>query len=119
VAHPAKNKIKKSEETMDLKMEKNPDILYGLGQRKTHQVLVGFAAETTNVVEYGTAKLQKKNLDMLVANDVSAQGAGFQGTTNIATLLFPGGTSEKLEKMSKDQLAAIIVERAAQIIDRK
>lgn len=119
VAHPAKNKIKKSEETMDLKMEKNPDILYGLGQRKDHQILVGFAAETTNVIEYGTAKLKKKNLDMLVANDVAAKGAGFQGTTNIATLLFPDGTVEKLDKMSKDELAAIIVERAAQIIDKK
>lgn len=119
VAHPAKNKIKKSEETMDLKMEKNPDILYGLGQRKSHQTLVGFAAETTNVIEYGTAKLKKKNLDMLVANDVAAKGAGFQGTTNIATLLFPDGTAEKLDKMSKDELAAIIVERAAQILDKK
>ena len=100
-------------------MTKNPDILYGLGQHKTHQVLVGFAAETTNVIEYGTKKLQKKNLDMLVANDVSAEGAGFQGTTNIATLLFPDGSSEKLEKMAKDELASIIVARAAAIIDAK
>lgn len=118
-AAPAKNKIKKSDETLALTLAKNPDILYGLGQRKTHQVLVGFAAETTNLIEYGTAKLKKKNLDMLVANDVSAKGAGFQGTTNIASLLFPDGKIEKLEKMSKDELAAIIVERAAQILDTK
>ena len=100
-------------------MAKNPDILYGLGQRKTHQTLVGFAAETTNVIEYGTKKLKKKNLDMLVANDVSAEGAGFKGTTNIATLLFPDGPMEKLEKMDNDELAAIIVARAAAIMAKK
>lgn len=118
-AHPAENKIKKSDETLTLTMAKNPDILYGLGQRKTHQVLIGFAAETTNVIEYGTAKLKKKNLDMLVANDVSAEGAGFQGTTNIATFLFPDGSMETLEKMDKEDLAAVIIERAASILAEK
>lgn len=118
-AHPAENKIKKSDETLTLTMAKNPDILYGLGQRKTHQALIGFAAETTNVIEYGTAKLKKKNLDMLVANDVSAEGAGFQGTTNIATFLFPDGSMEQLEKMDKEDLAAVIIERAASILAKK
>lgn len=118
-AHPAANKIKKSDETLTLTMAKNPDILYGLGQRKVHQVLIGFAAETTNLIEYGTAKLKKKNLDMLVANDVSAEGAGFQGTTNIATFLFPDGSMEKLEKMDKEDLATVIVERAAAILAKK
>ena len=118
-AAPAKNKIKKDDDVLNLKLEKNPDILYGLGQRKTHQVLIGFAAETTNVIEYGTAKLKKKHLDMLVANDVSAKGAGFQGTTNIGTLLYADGRVEKLEKMSKFALAEIIVDRAAKIIAAK
>lgn len=118
-AHPAENKIKKSDETLTLPMTKNPDILFGLGQRKRHQVLVGFAAETTHVLEYGAAKLKKKNLDMLVANDVSAEGAGFKGTTNIATFLFPDGSVEKLEKMGKDELAALIVQRAAAILAKK
>ena len=118
-AHPAANKIKKSDETLTLTMAKNPDILYGLGQRKAHQVLIGFAAETTNLIEYGTAKLKKKNLDMLVANDVSAEGAGFQGTPNIATFLFPDGSMEKLEKMDKEDLATVIVERAAAILAKK
>lgn len=118
-AAPAKNKIKKNDDVLNMKLEKNPDILYGLGQRKTHQVLIGFAAETTNVIEYGTAKLKKKNLDMLVANDVSAKGAGFQGTTNIGTLLYADGRVEKLEKMSKFALAEIIVDRAAKIIAAK
>lgn len=119
VSHPAQNKIKKSEETLSLEMEKNPDILYGLGQRKTHQTLVGFAAETVNVLEYGMAKLKKKNLDLLVANDVSAEGAGFQSNTNIATLIFPDGSMEKLNKMEKYELAAIIIDRAAAILTQK
>lgn len=118
-AQPAENKIKKSDDTLNIAMTKNPDILFGLGQRKTHQVLVGFAAETTHVLEYGAAKLKKKNLDMLVANDVSAEGAGFKGTTNIATFLFPDGSMEKLEKMDKDELAMLIVQRAAAIMDKK
>ena len=114
-AHPAKNKIKKNDDTLTIEMAKNPDILFGLGQRKTHQVLVGFAAETTHVLEYGLAKLKKKNLDMLVANDVTAEGAGFQTDTNIATFIFPDGSMEKLDKMSKFQLATLIVERVGKL----
>jgi phosphopantothenoylcysteine decarboxylase/phosphopantothenate--cysteine ligase len=119
VKQPAKEKIKKSEDTLTLQLEKNPDILFGLGQRKTHQVLVGFAAETTNVLEYGRGKLVKKNLDMLVANDVSKEGAGFSVTTNIATLLYPDGSSEPLAKMEKEELAAIIVDRAGKLIKNR
>ncbi len=119
VSNPANQKIKKNEDTMDIVLQKNPDILYGLGQKKTHQILVGFAAETQNVIEYGFQKLKKKNLDMLVANDVSKAGAGFNVPTNIATLLFKDGHTEPLELMSKEELAAIIVERAAEIRERK
>lgn len=115
-AHPASEKIKKDTAILHLELAKNPDILWELGQRKTHQLLVGFAAETTRVLEYGMAKLRKKNLDMLVANDVSAEGAGFQGDTNIATLLFADGTQEALEKMDKFALATIIVERVAALL---
>ena len=119
VAHPAENKIKKSEDVLHLELKKNPDILYGLGQRKTHQTLVGFAAETQNVRAYGEGKLKKKNLDMLFANDVSAAGAGFQGTTNMGTLLYADGTAEELPKMDKFEVARIIVQRAAEIIANK
>ncbi|MGE1063267.1 bifunctional phosphopantothenoylcysteine decarboxylase/phosphopantothenate--cysteine ligase CoaBC [Megasphaera paucivorans] len=118
VQTPAKDKIKKSEDTLILSMEKNPDILYGLGQRKKNQILVGFAAETTHVIQYGTEKLKKKNLDMLVANDVSAAGAGFKVNTNVATLLFPDGTNEKFDIMDKFDLAAIIIDRVTKIINK-
>lgn len=116
VAHPATEKIKKNDDHLTLEMTKNPDILFGLGQRKKHQVLVGFAAETTHVLEYGLGKVKKKNLDMLVANDVSAEGAGFQTDTNIATFIFPDGSMEKMEKMGKYELATLIVKRAATLL---
>ena len=119
VSCPAKNKIKKTDDRLELKLEKNPDILHSLGERKHQQILVGFAAETTNIVEYGMAKLQKKNLDMLVANYVSVEGAGFRGETNIATLLFADGTQEALPKMDKFELATIIMERAISIWEKR
>lgn len=115
---PAKEKIKKNEDNLTLVLEKNPDILFELGKRKTHQILVGFAAETTNVIEYGKSKLKKKNLDMLVANDVSASGAGFKVGTNIATLLYPDETYESLEKMDKYELATIIIKRVSEILKK-
>lgn len=118
VAHPATEKIKKNDDHLTLEMTKNPDILLGLGQRKKHQVLVGFAAETTHVLEYGLGKVKKKNLDMLVANDVSAEGAGFQTDTNIATFIFPDGSMEKMEKMGKYELATLIVKRAATLLPK-
>jgi phosphopantothenoylcysteine decarboxylase/phosphopantothenate--cysteine ligase len=119
VKSPAKEKIKKNDDTLTIQLEKNPDILYGLGQRKSHQILVGFAAETMNVIEYGKGKLKKKNLDMIVANDVSKPGAGFNVKTNIASLIFPDGTVEELGLMSKENLAHIIIKRVSQINNLK
>ena len=118
-AEPSPQKIKKNDDVLTLDMVKNPDILLALGQRKKNQILVGFAAETTNVIEHGREKLKKKNLDMLVANDVTAEGAGFKGTTNIATFLYADGTSEPLALMSKDALAAEIIKRVASICEKK
>lgn len=115
VKSPAKEKIKKNDDTLTIQLEKNPDILYGLGQRKTHQILVGFAAETINVIDYAKGKLKKKNLDMIVANDVSKPGAGFNINTNIASLIFPDGTVEELGLMSKEDLAHIIIKKIAHI----
>lgn len=117
--HKATQKIKKTGGDLTLHMVKNPDILYELGRRKAGQVLVGFAAETENVTAYGQAKLKKKNLDMLIANDVTAQGAGFKGSTNIATFLYPDGTTEPLKIMTKDELAKEIIARVARIYKEK
>ena len=111
-------KIKKDAESLTLELIKNPDILKELGQRKTNQLLVGFAAETQNVVEYARAKLAEKNLDFIVANNVAQEGAGFGVDTNIVTLIHRDGTQENLQKMSKAALAEIIVQRVAENLNR-
>lgn len=112
----AANKIKKNDEELVLVLEKNPDILLELGRRKAeHQVLVGFAAETQKLLEYAKAKLIKKNLDFIVANNVTEKGAGFNTDTNLIKLLFRDGKVESLPLQSKQQLAKIILDRAQRL----
>ena len=113
----ADQKIKKEDfDSLHVDLTQNPDILYGLGQKKRGQFLVGFAAETQDVIEHGKSKLKRKNLDMLVANDVAMPGAGFNGTTNIASLLYKDGHMEQYPKMSKDELGHIIIEKMAELM---
>ena len=96
-------------------MDKNPDILKTLGGKKTHQVLVGFAAETQNLLENARDKVVKKNLDMIVANDVTAAGAGFNADTNIVKFLFANGEVRSLEQMPKVDVANCILDEALKI----
>jgi len=105
------NKIKKNSATLNLILEKTPDILFELGQLKKHQILVGFAAETQELLAHAQEKLTRKNLDMIVANDITVAGAGFNVDTNIVKLLFRNGHVEELPKMSKTQLAGIILDK--------
>ena len=109
----ADQKIKKinPEDGMTIVMDQNPDILKTLGGMKKQQFLVGFAAETQNLLENAANKVKKKNLDMIVANDVSLKGAGFNTDTNIVKFLYPDGTVEALEILSKDTVAAILLDR--------
>ena len=111
VKNPSAQKIKKSDEILTLELVKNPDILKELGTLKKSQVLVGFAAETQNILEYANKKLVEKNLDFIVANDVTAKGAGFGVSTNIASIIWRNGTVESFSKMSKADLAEKIIER--------
>lgn len=106
----AKNKIKKSEGEFTLVLERNPDILLELGQKKRQQVLVGFAAETTKLEEYARGKLAKKNLDFIVANDVSRPDAGFAVDTNCAKLFMRDGTVCDCPLSSKAELAGVILD---------
>lgn len=107
----AAHKIKKDEGELVLRLEKNPDILYELGQgKKPGQVLVGFAAETQNLIDYARAKVEKKNLDFIIANDVSCAHAGFNAETNIVKILDRAGNIEDVPLMEKRQLAAVILD---------
>lgn len=112
----AKDKIKKSDDELVLRLERNPDILYGLGQQKDKQILVGFAAETCNVEEYAKRKLLKKNLDFIVANDVSAKDAGFAVDNNRVQIYFRSGECEKYPLMSKQELAGIILNKIVEMM---
>jgi phosphopantothenoylcysteine decarboxylase/phosphopantothenate--cysteine ligase len=100
------HKIKKDAEELTLQLTKNPDILAELGVQKGDRVLVGFAAETERLLAHAAEKLQKKNLDMIVANDVSVDGAGFEVDTNIVRFLFRDGRVKELDLMSKEQVAS-------------
>ena len=117
VKNPAAQKIKKSAETLTLELVKNPDILRELGTLKKSQVLVGFAAETQNILDYARKKLVEKNLNFIVANDVTADGAGFGVSTNIATIIWRDGQIETFDKMSKADLAEKIVARVAKLLE--
>ncbi|MFO1445847.1 bifunctional phosphopantothenoylcysteine decarboxylase/phosphopantothenate--cysteine ligase CoaBC [Bacillus sp. Bva_UNVM-123] len=110
------HKIKKQPGEQILELERTHDILLELGKQKDKQILIGFAAETDNVAEYAKAKLMKKNVDMIVANNVKAEGAGFETDTNIVTLFKRDGTSIDLPIMSKHEVAEKILEEACQLL---
>jgi phosphopantothenoylcysteine decarboxylase / phosphopantothenate---cysteine ligase len=115
----ASQKIKKASDTLTINLTKNPDILAELGRLKTTQILVGFAAETQDLARYALEKLQKKNLDMLVANDVTMAGAGFDADTNIVKLFFPDGIVEELPQMSKTELGGVLMERIVKLLPNR
>ncbi len=106
---------KKTDDALTVVMDKNPDILKELGARKSGQILVGFAAETQNLLDNAREKIVKKNLDMIVANDVTAAGAGFNADTNIVKFLFPDGTVQSLEQMPKKEVAERILDTVMQL----
>src|SRR5512132_1963892 len=106
----ARKKIKRGEGPIELRLEPNPDILKEISARKNGKMLVGFAAETGELVANAAKKLKDKNLDMIVANNVSEAGAGFDVNTNVATILDRAGTVRSLPLMSKDELAEQILD---------
>ncbi len=106
----AQDKIKKAGDVLEVRFVKNEDILAYVGEhKKAHQVLCGFAMETQNLIENATIKLKKKNCDMIVANNLRVEGAGFAGDTNVATLIHQDHM-ETLDKMSKYELGKKILQ---------
>lgn len=112
-------KLKKAEQESDklvLELIGTPDILKTLGQRKTeNQIIVGFAAETNDIIENAKKKLESKNLDFIVANDVTQEGAGFGTDTNIVTLISRNGNIKSLPLMSKEGVAAAILDKVVDL----
>ncbi len=109
-------KIKKEEVGPSVNLVRNPDILRILGKSKRkEQILVGFAAETHDVLRNGREKLKQKKLDMLVLNDVSKPGAGFDCDTNIVRFLHRSGKEEQMDMMSKEQVADLILDRVKEL----
>ncbi|MDC3412893.1 bifunctional phosphopantothenoylcysteine decarboxylase/phosphopantothenate--cysteine ligase CoaBC [Terrihalobacillus insolitus] len=104
------HKMKKKQDDLILEMERTKDILKELGKRKSSQFLVGFAAETDKYLEYGRKKLVSKNLDAIVINDITAEGAGFRKDTNQVIYLHKSGKQQQLALSSKDEIAKGLLE---------
>lgn len=105
----AKEKIKKNDENLTIELVKNPDILKTMGEKKTHQFLVGFALETQNEEENAKGKLEKKNLDMIVLNSLRDEGAGFKNDTNKIKIFTKTGKTE-FDLKSKEEVAKDILD---------
>jgi len=108
-AETSKNKIKRLG-THCLNLEPNPDILAGLSKVKGDRFLVGFAAETDDLIANARGKMERKNLDMIVANDVTACGAGFCCDTNIIKIIERDGSVYDFPQMPKEQVAEVILD---------
>lgn len=106
-------KIKKKDDEMTLRLEKNRDIARDVGKAKGKRILVGFCAETNDLLENAKKKIETKNLDMIVANDVTMEGAGFETDTNIITVVRKDGTVSELPMMSKLSAARRIMDEIA------
>jgi phosphopantothenoylcysteine decarboxylase/phosphopantothenate--cysteine ligase len=115
----APEKIKKVAGPPEIVLESTTDILAELGRKKSTQYLVGFAAETEHLVEQAAAKMAAKRVDLMVANDVTAPGSGFEVDTNRAVLIAPDGTTLELPEMAKIDLADAIWDRVAPELDKK
>ncbi len=117
---PPNRKLKKHEGIPEIVLEPTHDFLVDLGRDKpAGQVLVGFAAETDDLVEHATDKLRRKRLDLIVGNDISQPDAGFEVDTNRAVILDAAGGSDSLPLLAKSDLAGVILDRVARLLDQK
>ncbi|MGP8060861.1 MAG: bifunctional phosphopantothenoylcysteine decarboxylase/phosphopantothenate--cysteine ligase CoaBC [Acidimicrobiales bacterium] len=115
---PAEHKLAKEDGIPELVLEPTPDILVGLAaRRRPGQILVGFAAETHDVIERGRRKLERKGVDLLVVNDVSASGVGFDHDTNAVSILDAHGGRTDVPLMAKDAVADCVLDRVSDLFD--
>ncbi|HQH83091.1 MAG: Coenzyme A biosynthesis bifunctional protein CoaBC [Syntrophorhabdus sp. PtaB.Bin027] len=113
-------KMKKGDDNIVLlELEKNPDIIGELGKIKEQRILIGFAAETQNLFDHAAEKLKKKNLDIIVANDVSRSDIGFGSDSNEVTIIEATGGAKHVPMLSKDEIAHIILDAAKKALKKK
>jgi len=115
----SERKIKKGDSDTSLALERTDDILGKLGKRKGNRILVGFAAETEDLIANAQKKLKGKNLDLIVANDVTKPGAGFASDTNQVKILYPSGKVRDLPVMSKAEVSRLILDDVLSLLRRK
>jgi phosphopantothenoylcysteine decarboxylase/phosphopantothenate--cysteine ligase len=117
----AVQKMKKQNKTQSIELVRNPDILAELGEKRenSHCILVGFCAETEDLLANATGKLRQKNLDMIVANDVSREDAGFESDTNLVKVIYRDGEIEEFPLMPKEEVADQLLERIKELWESK
>jgi phosphopantothenoylcysteine decarboxylase/phosphopantothenate--cysteine ligase len=117
VAH--RQKLKKTDSRFTLDLERTVDILEELGKKKGGRILVGFAAETENLVPHAKKKLTEKNLDLIVVNDVTKPGAGFAADTNQVKILYATGEEKDLPLISKEEVSQQILDDVVRLLKQK
>lgn len=110
-------KIKKDNDILELRFVKNPDIAKYFGSIKKDQIIVGFAAETDNIVENAKGKLKRKNFDFIVVNDISKEGAGFRTDTNIVSIIDNKENINRYPIMTKEELSKIILDKVLELMN--
>lgn len=109
-------KIKKSDDDLIIELDRNKDIAQEIGKIKNNKILVGFAAETNDLIENASLKIKKKNLDFIVANDLTKEGAGFGVDTNIVKIIDKEGNITEYPKMKKEEVANIILNKIKELL---
>lgn len=109
-------KIKKSDNDLSIELDRTKDIAFEIGKIKSDKILVGFAAETNDLLENASKKIKKKNLDFIVANDLTEAGAGFGVDTNIVKIIDKEGTIDKYPKMKKEEVADVILDKVKTLL---
>jgi phosphopantothenoylcysteine decarboxylase/phosphopantothenate--cysteine ligase len=116
---PKEKKLKKGDPTLSLELEQTEDILKEAGEKKKGQILIGFAAETEDLIVNARKKLIEKNLDLIVVNDVTKTGAGFGGDTNQVKILYPSGEVKDLPLMSKEEVSRSILDELVGLLRKR
>jgi len=115
----SQKKIKKGDSDTTLALEKTKDILGEIGKKKANRILVGFAAETEDLIAHAKKKLKEKNLDFIVVNDVTKPGAGFGLDTNQVKIVYPSGEVRDLPLMSKEEVSKVVLDETVKLLKQR